>query len=193
VFGAIALVLIVAVGVWYWRASAWVSTDNAQIDGFIYPISSRVPGYVTRVLVDDNQQVEAGTVLVELDRRDYEVAVDIARATLANDQASASALRTNVPITSTDTASQLSTAQADVDNAKAGLTAAEQQFEAAQAALREAEATDLQAQDDVRRYAPLAARTRFRSGCTHKPSTIRRQRPPQCRPLARPLPPRNRP
>jgi membrane fusion protein (multidrug efflux system) len=62
-----------------------------------------------------------------------------------------------VPITSTDTASQLSTAHADVANANAGLAGAERQFEAAQATLREAEANDLKAQDDVTRYKPLAA------------------------------------
>ena len=94
---------------------AWESTDNAQIDGFIYPVSSRVSGHVTRVMVDENQYVEAGTVLAQLDPKDYEVAIAIARATLANDEASAAALRTSVPITSTDTASQLSTAQADVE------------------------------------------------------------------------------
>ena len=154
----IGLVLIASAGVWYWRSTAWESTDNAQIDGFIYPVSSRVSGHVTRVMVDENQYVEAGTVLAQLDPKDYEVAIAIARATLANDEASAAALRTNVPITSTDTASQLSTAQADVENANAGLAVARRQFEAAQAALREAAANDLKAQDDVTRYKPLAAK-----------------------------------
>ena len=158
VLAVIGLVLIASAGVWYWRSTAWESTDNAQIDGFIYPVSSRVSGHVTRVMVDENQYVEAGTVLAQLDPKDYEVAIAIARATLANDEASAAALRTNVPITSTDTASQLSTAQADVENANAGLAVARRQFEAAQAALREAAANDLKAQDDVTRYKPLAAK-----------------------------------
>ena len=158
VLAVIGLVLIASAGVWYWRSTAWESTDNAQIDGFIYPVSSRVSGHVTRVMVDENQYVEAGTVLAQLDPKDYEVAIAIARATLANDEASAAALRTNVPITSTDTASQLSTAQADVENENAGLAVARRQFEAAQAALREAAANDLKAQDDVTRYKPLAAK-----------------------------------
>jgi membrane fusion protein (multidrug efflux system) len=155
---AIGVAVIAAAGVWYWRSTAWETTDNAQIDGFIYPISSRVSGHVTRVMVDENQYVQAGTVLAQLDPKTYEVAIASARAALANDEASAAALRTNVPITSTDTASQLSTAHADVDNATAGLAGAERQFEAAQATLREAEANDLKAQDDVARYKPLAAR-----------------------------------
>ena len=152
------LAVMVIAGVIYWRSAAWESTDNAQIDGFVFPVSSRVSGYVMRVMVDDNQYVEAGTVLVQLDPKDYEVAVAIAQSKLANDEASAAALTTGVPITSTDTASHISTAQADIDGAKAGVAAAERQFEAAQASLREAEANDLKAQDDVARYKPLAAK-----------------------------------
>jgi len=138
--------------------AAWESTDDAEVDGYIYPVSSRVSGYVTRVMVDDNQVIQAGTVLVELDPKDYQVAVANAKATLANDQASAAALATNVPITSVNTSSQLSSAEADVENTEAGLAAAERQFEAAQAFLRQAEANDLRAQDDVNRYKPLAAK-----------------------------------
>ena len=137
---------------------AWESTDDAQIDGYIYPVSSRVSGYVTRVTVDDNQNVQAGTVLVQLDPRDYEVAAANAKATLANDRASAAAQVTNVPLTSVNTSSSLSTAEADVENAKAGHAAAQRQFDAAQASLRQAEANDLKAQDDANRYKPLAAK-----------------------------------
>src|SRR5437870_739284 len=152
----VALVVVASSLLLYRYLLAWESTDDAQIAGYIYPVSSRVSGYVTRVVVDDNQYVEAGTVLVQLDPKDYEVAVANAKATLANDQASATALRTTVPITSVNTSSQLSTAQADVDNAKAGLVAAERGFQAAEASLRQAEANDLKAQDDVTRYKPLA-------------------------------------
>ena len=157
-WAGLALALLVTSVLLYRHFAAWESTDDAQIDGYIYPISSRISGYVTRVAVDDNQQVEAGTVLVQLDPKDYEVAVANAKATLANDQAGAAALRTNVPITSVDTTSQLSRAQADVENAKAGLVAAQQAFDGAQASLRQAEANDLKAQDDVTRYKPLAAK-----------------------------------
>ncbi len=158
VLAAIGLAVIASAGIWYWRSTLSESTDDAQIDGFIYPVSSRVSGHVTRVMVDDNQHVEGGTVLAQLDPKDYEVAIAIARAALATSEASAAALRTNVPITSTDTASQLSTTQASVLNANAGIGVAQRQFDAAQAALREAEANDLKAQDDVTRYRPLAAK-----------------------------------
>src|SRR5438034_1755959 len=163
-FALLGLIMIIAISVQLYRYYApWETTDDAQVDGYIYPVSSRISGYVTRVAVDDNQYVEAGTVLVQLDPKDYEVAVANAKATLANDQASATALRTTVPITSVNTSSQLSTAQADVDNAKAGLVAAERGFQAAEASLRQAEANDLKAQDDVTRYKPLAEKERFRS------------------------------
>jgi membrane fusion protein, multidrug efflux system len=156
--GLLALVVVAAGVMLYRYFAAWESTDDAQIDGYIYPVSSRVSGYVTRVLVDENQYVQAGTVLVQLDPKDYDVALANAKATLANDQASAAALRTNVPITSVNTSSQLSTAQADLENAKAGLVAAQRSFDAAQASLRQAEANDLKVQDDVNRYKPLAAK-----------------------------------
>ena len=153
------VLLLVIIGVsipLYRHIISWESTDDAQIDGYIYPVSSRVSGYVTKVTVDDNQYVEAGTVLVQLDPKDYQVAVANAKATLANAKASAAAQVTNVPITSVNTSSSLSTAQADVDNAKAALAASEQQFDAARASLQQAEANDLKAQDDVNRYKPLA-------------------------------------
>jgi membrane fusion protein (multidrug efflux system) len=151
-------VLIAAAIVFYQLYAAWESTDDAQIDGYIFPVSSRVPGYVTRVLVDNNQYVEAGTVLAQLDPKDYEVAVANAKAALANDQATAASQQFNVPITSVSTTTQLSSAQADIRNVEAGLLVSQRSSEAAQAALREAEANDLKAQDDVSRYKPLAER-----------------------------------
>jgi membrane fusion protein (multidrug efflux system) len=117
-----------------------------------------VAGYVTRVTVDNNQYVEAGTVLAQLDPKDFEVAVANAKSALANDQASAAAQGVNVPITSVSTSSTLATAHADLTNAKAGLSAAQKQFDAAEAALRQSEANDLNAQDSVQRYRPLAAK-----------------------------------
>lgn len=158
VFALVGIALVVATILLFRYFGMYESTDDAQIDGYIYPVSSRVPGYVVRVTVDDNQFVQAGTVLAQLDPKDYQLAVANAKATSANLQASSEAARTNVPLTSVNTSTQLSTAQADVENAQAGVAGAEQQFEAAQATLRQAEANDLKAQDDVNRYKPLAAK-----------------------------------
>ncbi len=158
------IVLLVAIGLLlatggvllYRYFASYESTDDAEIDGYIYPVSSRVPGYVVRVTADNNQFVQAGTVLVQLDSKDYDVAVANAKATSVNVRAASEAARINVPLTSVNTSSQLSSAQSDVENAQAGLVAAERQFDAAQATLRQAEANDLKAQDDVTRYKPLA-------------------------------------
>lgn len=154
-----ALVVIAAASVLlYRRLAAYESTDDAQIDGYIYPISPRVSGYVVRVAVDDNQYAEAGTVLAQLDPEDYKVAVANAEAAVANAQASAASLAPNVPITSVSTSSQVSSSEAEIRNATAGLAGAQRQFEAARALLRQAMANDLKAQDDVNRYQPLAAK-----------------------------------
>src|SRR5215475_10841157 len=63
--------------------SSYESTDDAQVDAHLYPISARISGHVTRVCVDDNEYVKKGTVLVEIDPTDYQVAVDQAKADLA--------------------------------------------------------------------------------------------------------------
>jgi len=155
-FAVIGLILV-AGGILLFRYfAAYESTDDAEIDGYIYPVSTRVTGYVVRVTVDNNQFVQAGTVLAQLDPKDYDVAVVNAKATWANVRAASEAARINVPLTSVNTSSQLSSAQSDVENAQSGLAAAERQFEAAQATLRQSEANDLKAQDDVTRYKPLA-------------------------------------
>lgn len=151
--------VVIAVSIPLYRYfESYESTDDAEIDGYIYPVSARVSGYVVKATVDDNQFVQAGTVLAQLDPKDYEVAVANAKATFANLRSSSEAARINVPLTSVNTSSQLSSAEADVANAEAGLAEAERQFDASQASLRQAEANDLKAQDDVNRYKPLAAK-----------------------------------
>jgi len=149
----IAIVIVLVAGFFAWRYfSTYESTDDAQIDGHLMPISARISGYVDKVNVDDNQYVKAGTVLVEIDPRDYQAALDQARAALADAQATAQAVQTNVPITSINTTSQVSSAQADIDSAQAGISAAQQQYDAAQAELTQAQANDVKAQNDLGRY-----------------------------------------
>ncbi|MCU1341334.1 MAG: hypothetical protein JWN92_757 [Candidatus Acidoferrum typicum] len=156
IIAPIVVVLLAAVGaIAYRHYAGWESTDDAQIDGYVNPISARVAGYITNVYVDDNQYVKAGTLLAKIDPKDYEVAVASAQATLANDQATADASQVNVPVISVNTSSQLASAEADVANAHAGISAAEQQLAAAQAAVLQAEANNAKAQDDVKRYKQL--------------------------------------
>jgi len=152
--GAI-LVLLVGGFFAYRYFTSYESTDDAQVDGHLMPLSARISGYVISVNVDDNQDVPAGYVLAEIDPKDYQVAVDNARADLAAAVATAQSLNINVPITSVSTSSTTSASEADVENAKSGVAAAQQQFDAARAQLASAEATDVKAQDDVVRYKQL--------------------------------------
>jgi membrane fusion protein (multidrug efflux system) len=152
--GAI-LVLIVG-GFFAWRYfTSYESTDDAQVDGHLMPLSARITGYIIKVNVDDNQYVQAGAVLAEIDPKDYQVAVDNARADLAVAEATAQSLNINVPVTSVSTSSQTSASEADVENARAGIEAAEKQFEATKAQLAQAQANDWRAQADLVRYKQL--------------------------------------
>src|SRR6202040_2481773 len=148
------VVLVVLIGgVFLWRyLSSYESTDDAQADVHLYPVSARVSGYVVKVNVDDNEWVQQGTVLVEIDPKDYEVAVAQAQANLANAEATAQSLNITVPITSTNTSSQLRSTASGVENSRAGIIAAERQLSAAHAQVEQAEANDVRAQEDLRRY-----------------------------------------
>jgi membrane fusion protein (multidrug efflux system) len=149
----VAGVVVVIAGILLWRYfSSYESTDDAQVDVHLYPVSARISGYVISVNVGDNQYVEKGTLLVQIDPKDYEVAVAQARANLANAEATAQSLNITVPITSISTESQLSSTASDVENAKAGIIAAEKQLVAAHAQVEQAEANDVKAQDDLHRY-----------------------------------------
>src|SRR6202035_5035224 len=113
----VVVILVVLVGGFFlWRyLRTYESTDDAQVDVHLYPVSARVSGYVVKVNVDDNQWVQQGTVLVEIDPKDYEVAVAQAQANLANAEATAQSLNITVPITSVSTVSQLTSTSSDIE------------------------------------------------------------------------------
>jgi len=152
----IALIVLVVVGFFVYRYfTSYESTDDAQVDGHINSISGRVSGHVIKLNVQDNQYVQAGTVLVEVDPADYQVAYERAKADYADAQATAVAAGVSVPITSVNTTSQVSASEADVNSARAGIQAAQQQFQAAKAQLQQAEANNVKAQNDLGRYKQL--------------------------------------
>jgi membrane fusion protein, multidrug efflux system len=156
VFLIVGIVVLLVAGFFLWRYfDSYEDTDDAQIDGHLNSISARVSGHVLKLLVEDNQYVAAGTPLVEIDPKDYQVAVDRAKADYADAAAIADAARVNVPITSVNTSSQTSSAQADVDNTNAGIATARQQSSAAKAQLAVAEANNVKAQNDLVRYKQL--------------------------------------
>src|SRR3984893_16361061 len=150
----VVVILVILVGGFFlWRyLRTYESTDDAQVDVHLYPVSARVSGYVVRVNEDDNQWVQKGAPLVEIDPKDYEVAVAQAQANLQSAEATAQSLNITVPITSVNTSSQLSFAASDVTNANAGIIAAQKQLAAAHAQVEQAEANDVRAQDDLHRY-----------------------------------------
>src|ERR1700722_19047761 len=156
-WGLILVGLLVLVGVFFlWRyLESYESTDDAQIDGHVNSVSARVSGHVLKLNVEDNQYVEKGTVLVEIDPADYQVAVAQVRAEYEDAQAQADAAHINVPINDVSTASQVSGAESGVNNAQAGIAAARQQFEAAKSQIAEAEANNVKAQADLVRYKQL--------------------------------------
>jgi membrane fusion protein (multidrug efflux system) len=152
----IGVVVLLVVGFFVYRyVTSYEDTDDAQVDGYINSISARISGHVTKLAVQDYQYVQPGTVLVELDGTDYHVAYERARADFEDAQAAAAAAGVNVPITSVNTTSQVSSAEADVSSARAGISAARQQFESAKAQLAQAEANDVKAQNDLGRYRQL--------------------------------------
>jgi len=151
VIAAVVILLLVG-GIFVWHYySVRESTDDAQIDGHIDPISPRVTGTVIRVLHDDNEVVQAGTLLVEMDPKDYQVAVDRARADLANAQANATAAEVGVPLTQTTSSNQLVAANA-------GVTTAGRDIDSAKAKLNDAQAMYAKTSADLKRMELLIAK-----------------------------------
>jgi membrane fusion protein, multidrug efflux system len=141
------------------------STDDAQVDGHLIPISPRVSGTVLEVLVRDNEHVKAGQTLVRLDPSDYQVALAQAQAQLATAQATTSESKVNVPLTNINTASQVDTSKTQADEARAAVNSAQQAANQAQANIGSARATlearqaDYEkAQKDLARFKDLVAK-----------------------------------
>src|SRR5438876_5185236 len=158
-FLIIGIVVLLVVGFFLWRYfNSYESTDDAQIDGHLNPVSARVSGHIEKLLVNDNQYVQAGAPLAQIDPRDYEVLVARAKADYDNSVAAAKAAGVNVPITSTSTSGQLAASAAEVEAARAMLLAAQQQSDAANAQLAQADANNVKAQNDLARYKQLVSK-----------------------------------
>lgn len=133
-FLAGALVLTAAVtGAWMHYRDR-VSTDDAQVDGHIVPIASRISGTVAEVLVNDNQPVKAGQVLVRIDPRDYQAKVDQARAAVGVVESQAAGANVGVPLIRDTTTSSISAAAAQLAAAQADYTRAKVDYDRAASA-----------------------------------------------------------
>jgi membrane fusion protein (multidrug efflux system) len=151
-------IVIIGGGRFVRNSLAWESTDDAQVNGHIMPLSARISGYVLDVPVIEGQLVHAGDVLVTIDPKDYRIAMEQAQAMFADAQASAKSSRFNVPIISVTTKSNLDSAETAVLNAEAGSKGAEQNFESAKAVLEQAEANAARSDADLVRYEQLVAK-----------------------------------
>ena len=159
---AIIVVAIIAAVPIYAYYAARESTDDAQIDGHLIPISPRINGTVISVLVNDNQKVSKGQVLVLLDPADYEANLAQAQAAVSTAEATANESRVNVPLTDITTTSQVSSSAAQVEQSAAAVRSAQKAADAARARLESANATSRQgeanyekAEKDLVRYKNL--------------------------------------
>jgi membrane fusion protein, multidrug efflux system len=150
------LLIAGSVGIYFWLQSRqYETTDDAQVEAHLNSISSRVDGSITRVYVDSNQIVKAGDPLVDLDPRDFQVALDQMRAQVTQARSQVSAQQPNVPITEVESSTNITGAEADVANAEAVVGVAERDRESALARLAEAQANAAKAQADLARYSML--------------------------------------
>ena len=152
---AVVLLLALIAGLFYWRSTYSEDTDDAQVDGDIYQVSSRVTGQVIKVYVEENTRVQQGDLIAEIDPKDYIVALDQAQANLASAQAAYRQATVNIPITSVNTRTTVNTSGSDVNTAAANVAQAQKQAQAAEARVAEAKANAVKAQLDVERYTPL--------------------------------------
>ena len=152
---AVIILLVIGAGIFYWRSTFTEDTDDAQVDGDLFQVSSRITGQVIKVYVDDNQQVKVGDPIAEIDPKDYQVAVEQAQANLASAQADAIQANVNVPIISVSTTTTVSTTSSDVQSSTAAVDQARKQEAAAEARVVAAKANALKSRLDVERYTPL--------------------------------------
>jgi membrane fusion protein (multidrug efflux system) len=152
---AVITLLVIGAALFYWHSTFTEDTDDAQVDGNLYQVSSRIAGQVIKVYVEDNQEVKAGDLLAEIDPKDFQVALEQAQANLASAEAAAIQANVNVPITNISTRTTISTTSSDVQGAQAAVAQAVKQVAAANARVEQAKANAKKTDLDVERYGPL--------------------------------------
>ena len=140
---------------WYLHSQTYESTDDAQIDGHLNAVSSRINGTIKSIHVENNQFIEAGKLLVELDATDTEIALAQSRAQYEQALAQLQGERPNVSITATSNRTDTATADADIADAAAAVAGAQHDYQSGVAGLRQAEANNAKAQTDLKRYKQL--------------------------------------
>ena len=147
------LLLCALGGLLYWiHIRNFESTDDAQVDAHLNSITARIDGTIIGVHVDDNQVVQVGQPLIDLDPRDYQVTLDQALAQLSQAQSMLVAQQPNIPITQVENTTNIAGGEFEVADAEAALAAAERDRESSDAKLSESEANNSRAQADLARY-----------------------------------------
>jgi membrane fusion protein (multidrug efflux system) len=131
------------------------STDDAQIEGHVVNVATRVPGQVKSVLVKDNQLVEAGEVIVELDDADYAARLLGARADLASAEATLASARAQLALTERNISANLAQAKGSLSQASSGWAATRAAGAQAHADIAAAEARRLLAETELHRSEAL--------------------------------------
>jgi membrane fusion protein, multidrug efflux system len=163
VAGAGAIALAGGFGYHWWQyAASHQETDDATVISNIHPISTRISGTVTQVLVNDNQPVKAGQALLELDPRDYQSKVRQAQAALAVAEQQAQVAQANIPVSGQSARAQTTQAEGNIADATAAIAQARSALAAAQTGVPQAQAQLAQVkanlvlkQADFNRYASL--------------------------------------
>lgn len=141
-----------AFGYRYWQyAASHQTTDNATVAGHIYQVSAKVPGTVDEVLVDDNQLVKKGQLLIKLDPRDYQNKVQELQASIQAARSQADAAQENISLATQNTQAQNTQAQGNVNSAIAAIASAQAAVNEAQAGIPAAQAEVAQAQANLQR------------------------------------------
>ena len=151
----VGIVLVIGTVLWYLHSQTYESTDDAQIDGHLNAISARINGTIKSVHVENNQFIEAGKPLVELDSTDTEIALAQSRAQYQQALAQLDGQQPNVSITATSNRTDTVTADADIADAAAAVAGAQHDYQSDVADLRQAQANNAKAQADLRRYKEL--------------------------------------
>lgn len=162
---AVLLILIVCASLFYVWIRGQITTDDAYVDGRVFSVSPRISGYVTEVLVNDNQKVKKGDRLLSMDRTDYEVALAEARASLAEAESTLTSLELGVPLELTQTSQRVRGAQAQLESLRKTMERVMKEEEAAAQELKRAKAQhelsvlDLQRMKDLSRTSSVARST----------------------------------
>ena len=163
---SVVLILVVSGAIVTWKVMAGKeSTDDARVDGHVYPVSAKIGGTVDSVAVVENQVVEAGAILLKIDDRNHRIALEKAEADLANATAHHREVETQLPVSSVEAASRNSSSQASLARAQTVVHSAQKDLEVARARLntararvKEAQVNSERAARDLERVKPLIAK-----------------------------------